>query len=281
MDVVAILNDPDYLVPAVDPPGPVGTVAWLRATVSRFSNGPLHARRRALVTERIDALDLDRLRAGVGAPVRILATETGVADVDADRVVEAVATVARAYHPGDVRARRRRGGGVAGGAAAGGGVGGGAGAAHRAARAGIDRHRDADLESWRPERATGADDQACRTFRFGRPRSHGRPVRGRPATLSGRGGRPGAGGRSVVRPASRHCTRRATRCCCRTRGIHASGARAGPPPVSPRSGPRASGSRPCSAPRRLTNETKEATYEGRDGSSTCRCYVSVDAENGF
>ena len=39
MDVVAILNDPDYLVPPVEPPGPFGTISWLRATVWRFSNG--------------------------------------------------------------------------------------------------------------------------------------------------------------------------------------------------------------------------------------------------
>ena len=100
MDVVAILNDPQYLVPPVDPPGPVGTIAWLRATVSRFSNGAVHARRRAVVEALIDALDLDRLRAGGMPFLRLLAIESGVADADADRVVEAVATVARAYHPG-------------------------------------------------------------------------------------------------------------------------------------------------------------------------------------
>jgi cytochrome P450 len=100
MDVVAILNDPEYLVPAVDPPGPVGTIAWLRATVSRFCNGEAHARRRALVEAQIGALDVDRLRSRAAREdfLRVLASETGVSDVDA--AVEAVAVVARAYHPG-------------------------------------------------------------------------------------------------------------------------------------------------------------------------------------
>ncbi len=101
--VAAVLRDPAAIVPPVDAPGPFGTIAWLRATVSRFSNGEAHARRRALVEARIAALDGQRLRelAAAGTPpLRVLATESGVAEADADRVVEAVATVAAAYHPG-------------------------------------------------------------------------------------------------------------------------------------------------------------------------------------
>ncbi|MFG1884016.1 hypothetical protein [Micromonospora sp. NPDC049102] len=42
----AVLNNPASVVPLV-PSGPAG-VAWLRATVGRFSTGEAHERRRAL-----------------------------------------------------------------------------------------------------------------------------------------------------------------------------------------------------------------------------------------
>ncbi|MBE2318022.1 hypothetical protein DVA67_018720 [Solirubrobacter sp. CPCC 204708] len=47
----------DLPVPAPGPPGPFGTMAWLRATVSRFANGEPHARRRGLIEARLAALD--------------------------------------------------------------------------------------------------------------------------------------------------------------------------------------------------------------------------------
>ena len=98
------------------PPGPFGTMAWLRATVSRFAEGETHARRRAMVEARLAALDPAALRAAARAaaepsaraaprevgvpreyvPVAVLAAATGV---DGD-VVADVRTVAAAYQPG-------------------------------------------------------------------------------------------------------------------------------------------------------------------------------------
>ena len=95
----------DYPVPPPGPPGPFGTMAWLRATVSRFAEGESHARRRALVEARLAALDPAELRAAAAThegvprayvPVAVLAAATG-ADGD---VVDDVRTVAAAYQPG-------------------------------------------------------------------------------------------------------------------------------------------------------------------------------------
>ena len=93
-----------YPVPAPGPPGPFGTIAWLRATVSRFANGETHARRRALVESLLAALDPARLRAEAAAtttvdapyvPIAVLARALG-ARVD---VVADVRVVAATYHP--------------------------------------------------------------------------------------------------------------------------------------------------------------------------------------
>ena len=54
----------DLPVPSPAPPGPYGTMAWLRATVSRFSGGDAHARRRAIASALLDTLDPEELRAG-------------------------------------------------------------------------------------------------------------------------------------------------------------------------------------------------------------------------
>ena len=53
---------PAYTVPDPGPAGPYGTMAWLRATVSRFANGETHARRRALVEALLADLDPADLR---------------------------------------------------------------------------------------------------------------------------------------------------------------------------------------------------------------------------
>jgi cytochrome P450 len=52
----------DAPVPDPGPPGPYGTMAWLRATVSRFANGETHTRRRALVEALLAGLDPAELR---------------------------------------------------------------------------------------------------------------------------------------------------------------------------------------------------------------------------
>jgi len=122
----------DAPVPDPGPPGPFGTMPWLRATVSRFANGETHGRRRALVEELLAAIDpadlreaarertLDRAVRDEGStgsrpatataarrcsrvdvrayvPVAVLADALGARDVEA--AVAATRVVAAAYHP--------------------------------------------------------------------------------------------------------------------------------------------------------------------------------------
>jgi hypothetical protein len=102
-------------VPPVPFDVPPGSVAWLRASVARFSNGGDHVRRRALAVSLLGEVDVETLRDTafdrttrlMGAtdvdvmavlarpvPVGVLAEELGLPDVAAD-----VAGVAAAYHP--------------------------------------------------------------------------------------------------------------------------------------------------------------------------------------
>ncbi|WP_202511685.1 hypothetical protein [Streptomyces sp. SID3343] len=112
----SVLTDPAYVVPAV-PDAPLGGVAWLRASVVRFSRDEAHRRRRRLAVAelaRIDPADLRRQAAsGAGGPVEILARALGLpsdSDCDADTdartdtptvtdIAADVATVARCYQP--------------------------------------------------------------------------------------------------------------------------------------------------------------------------------------
>ncbi len=114
-DVRAVLGDERFGVPeAVAPTGEVGTIAWLRASVSRFANGPEHRRRRALALAELARVDPDRLRAaayeqaialspapaGVArrAPTAALA---GLLGLPADAAtVDAVLDCAAGYFPG-------------------------------------------------------------------------------------------------------------------------------------------------------------------------------------
>ncbi|MET8310619.1 cytochrome P450 [Micromonospora sp. NPDC005173] len=119
-DVRTALTDPAFRVPAVDT-GPPGTLAWLRATVSRFSPPERHAVRRAIGVTALAALDPDELRqeaAGLTAaaldragdrldvmrelarpvPLWVLAGRLGFGDPAAAGT--AVEAVAAAYHPG-------------------------------------------------------------------------------------------------------------------------------------------------------------------------------------
>jgi hypothetical protein len=92
----AVLEDPAYLVPAAAP-APTG-IAWLRATVSRFCNGPLHARRRALAEELLAAIPPASLAVPyAGHPAGRLAIALGA---DAS-IVPDVQAVAAAYQTGD------------------------------------------------------------------------------------------------------------------------------------------------------------------------------------
>src|SRR4051794_21713145 len=92
------LSDSRFGVPTAVP-GPPGTLAWLRGTTSRFSNGAVHARRRRLVVDELARISPDTLRDAViqgASPVAALATALGVGGV-----AEAVAVVAPAYLSGD------------------------------------------------------------------------------------------------------------------------------------------------------------------------------------
>src|ERR1700727_1307457 len=62
-EVRAVLADERFGVRPAEAGAPSGTVAWLRASVSRFANGPEHGRRRALVVAELDRLDPAALRA--------------------------------------------------------------------------------------------------------------------------------------------------------------------------------------------------------------------------
>lgn len=105
-EVTAVLADPGFEVPPVPPLGPDVGLAWLRATVARFSTGPAHQRRRALAQRDLDRLAPATLRAQAaahpmddpeGVPVDVLAAALGTR-VPLSRTV---ATVAAGYLTGD------------------------------------------------------------------------------------------------------------------------------------------------------------------------------------
>jgi cytochrome P450 len=112
-DVRAVLADPRFTVTPPGTGGRPGTLAWLRATAPRFSEGPAHRRRRALTLSQLDRLDpadlrreaAKRTRTGLGAdvmalaravPAAVLGHGLGVADDD-DALVPAVAVAAADY----------------------------------------------------------------------------------------------------------------------------------------------------------------------------------------
>jgi hypothetical protein len=90
-----VLTSPDFAVPPV-PPAPTG-IAWLRASVGRFSSGPEHARRRGAQVAILNTIPLDALRNRTPAhPVDTLAHAMGVTEPIAGPVRDA----AQAYQPG-------------------------------------------------------------------------------------------------------------------------------------------------------------------------------------
>ncbi len=96
-DVHAVLADDRFIVRPAEAGAPTGTVAWLRASVSRFANGPEHDRRRALVVAELDRLDPAALRAAVCDQART-ALESGAesgAESSAGPSAEAVGGLAR------------------------------------------------------------------------------------------------------------------------------------------------------------------------------------------
>ena len=133
-DVVFVLTDSRCVVPPAEQ-APEGGLAWLRASVSRFSPPDRHAARRAVGVAALDALDprelrvaaerltgriLDRAATGDNGgdrvdvtgdlarrvPLVVLAERLGLADPAA--AVAEVTAVAAAYHPGAEPAAVRR-----------------------------------------------------------------------------------------------------------------------------------------------------------------------------
>ncbi|MEV4517785.1 hypothetical protein AB0K00_53600 [Dactylosporangium sp. NPDC049525] len=100
-DALAVLHDPGFVVPPV--PAATHGVAWLRATVGRFSDGESHTRRRALSEALLSTVDPKALRAAASSsphahPVQHLAAALGL-DSSAG-TIDAVRVVAAAYQPG-------------------------------------------------------------------------------------------------------------------------------------------------------------------------------------
>lgn len=116
-DIRAVLLDPAFAVPLVPAADPPAGVAWLRAHVARFSNGPEHRRRRALAAGELAAMDPHILgrrafertatlardgkpievmaQVARSVPLQLLADALGIGSPS----TRAVSVVARAYHP--------------------------------------------------------------------------------------------------------------------------------------------------------------------------------------
>jgi hypothetical protein len=118
IDARAVLEDDRYVVPPVPRDAPPRTLGWLRANVSRFTNGAAHAERRALAEREIGRLDPGALReAARGEAARLLAAaDTQPVDVMAllarrvpvgvlcdallgERPIDDIIAIAAAYHP--------------------------------------------------------------------------------------------------------------------------------------------------------------------------------------
>jgi cytochrome P450 len=117
-EVRAVLADPAFVVPPLPDHGSPGGIGWLRTTVSRFSAGDVHRRRRSLVVDELAGIDPASLRRMAfdrtvalleahGGPVEVMATVARVVPVELlaealglpAGISEYVNTVASAYHP--------------------------------------------------------------------------------------------------------------------------------------------------------------------------------------
>ncbi|WP_165978030.1 cytochrome P450 [Actinomadura darangshiensis] len=109
--VVAVLDDARFAVPPAAG-GPPASLAWLRRTVCRFSEGAEHGRRRTIVMDALDTIDPARLRrrardlvrAGgdpYDVPFLALGEALGVTDLDA--LARAVPAAASGYLTGQGR----------------------------------------------------------------------------------------------------------------------------------------------------------------------------------
>jgi cytochrome P450 len=115
--VRAALADGGYTMPRVDPAATTG-IAWLRAAVARFSDGPAHARRRAYAVDLLTDLNPAHLRerarartaavlSGATTPVDVMSAVArpvpigvlGAALGVQEDLTPAVAAAARSYQP--------------------------------------------------------------------------------------------------------------------------------------------------------------------------------------
>lgn len=119
-EVRAVLADSRFVPVPPGPAGPLGSMAWLRSTVARFSHGPDHARRRAIVEAELATIAPEHLataaarssRPATEVAVAVLAEALGMPDVDT--VVARIPTIAAVYlTPGDPAAEHAADGAVA------------------------------------------------------------------------------------------------------------------------------------------------------------------------
>lgn len=129
-DARAVLADPAFEVGEAPSTGPFGSIDWLRSSVSRFTNGPAHACRRARVVTELEHIDPHELRADAErlahikidaaspqrrlevmetlawrVPISVLAARLGI--TDAESAADAVRVTAAAYFPGATEAGQR------------------------------------------------------------------------------------------------------------------------------------------------------------------------------
>ncbi|MFG2089922.1 MULTISPECIES: cytochrome P450 [unclassified Spirillospora] len=111
-DVIVVLSDARFTVPPAVGDARPHSLAWLRQTVCRFSEGADHERRRSIVVDELDAIDPDRLRlrardrvlAGDDpelVPVLVLGEALGVTDLGT--LGHAVPLAASGYLTGEGR----------------------------------------------------------------------------------------------------------------------------------------------------------------------------------
>jgi hypothetical protein len=90
-------------VPVVPTDVPLGTVAWLRASVGRFSNGADHIRRRSLAVSALASVEPEVLRRkafeAAGGDSRLVVVGVLAGQLGLPVVASDVVAVAAAYHP--------------------------------------------------------------------------------------------------------------------------------------------------------------------------------------
>ena len=84
-NVVSVLTDPRCVVPPAEQ-APEGGLAWLRASVSRFSPPDRHAARRAVGVAALDALDPRELRVAAERLTGRILDRAATGDNGGDRV---------------------------------------------------------------------------------------------------------------------------------------------------------------------------------------------------